>query len=70
MCLTASIHSGPGPAAINPLPSLLAALAGVLAPGGVVALVSDKGQKVPREGWQRCDHFQVGLRKVEILRAD
>jgi 23S rRNA (guanine2535-N1)-methyltransferase len=55
-------------AVLQPLQALLEALAGVLSPGGLVALVSDKGQKVQRAGWQRCDHFQVGLRRIEILR--
>jgi 23S rRNA G2445 N2-methylase RlmL len=51
----------------NPLQSLLSALSGVLAPGGVVAIASDKQQKVPRDGYRRVDHFQVGKRKIEIL---
>jgi methylase of polypeptide subunit release factors len=54
-------------AGVNPLQTLLAALRGCLAPGGLVALASDKGQKVPRDGWRRRDHFQLGLRRIEIL---
>lgn len=51
----------------NPLQSLLSALTGVLAPGGVVAIASDKQQKIPRDGYRRVDHFQIGKRKIEIL---
>lgn len=51
----------------NPLQLLLSTLRGVLAPGGVVAIASDKQQKIPRDGYRRVDHFQVGKRKIEIL---
>jgi predicted RNA methylase len=54
----------------NPLQSLLSALTGVLAPGGLVAIAFDKQQKVPRDGYRRVDHFQVGKRKIEILQPE
>lgn len=51
----------------NPLQALLSSLSSVLAPGGVVAIASDKHQKIPRDGYRRVDHFQIGKRKIEIL---
>jgi len=60
----------------DPLAALLSALRGVMAPGGMLALISDKAQKVPRTDplgvpkeacWRRLDHFQMGKRKIEIL---
>jgi len=52
----------------NPLWTMLDALLGVLSRSSVVAIVSDKGQKVSHEGYQRLERFQVGKRRVIILK--
>jgi len=52
----------------NPLWSMLDALLGVLSQSSIVAVVSDKGQKVSLEGYQRLERFQVGKRRVLILK--
>lgn len=52
----------------NPLWSMLDALTDVLSPSCIVAVASDKGQKVSHERYQRVEHFQVGKRRVVILR--
>lgn len=54
----------------NPLTSMLDALLDVLSPSGIVALVSDKGQKPSHQRYQRLEHFQIGKRRVVILRPD
>jgi 23S rRNA (guanine2535-N1)-methyltransferase len=53
---------------LNPLWSMLEALRGVLSPSSVVAIISDKGQKAAHERYQRVEHFQVGKRRVTILK--
>jgi tRNA G10 N-methylase Trm11 len=53
---------------INPLWSMLDALIGVLSPSSVVAIVSDKGQKVSHESYQRMEQFQSGKRRAIILK--
>lgn len=57
----------PAAAGAGPLAALQAALRSLLAPGGLLALITDKQQKAPRADWRRLDHFQVGKRRVEIL---
>ncbi len=52
----------------NPLTSMLDAVLGVLSPSSVVAIASDKGQKAAHERFQQVEHFQVGKRRVAILR--
>jgi hypothetical protein len=52
----------------NPLWSMLDALPGVLSQSSIVAIVSDKGQKVSHDGYQRLERFQVGKRRVIILK--
>jgi 23S rRNA (guanine2535-N1)-methyltransferase len=52
----------------EPLGSMLEALLGILSPASVVAIVSDKGQKVLHEGYQRIEKFQIGKRRVVILK--
>ena len=51
----------------GPLWALLEALRPVLAPGAVVAIVSDKTQKPRHEAYARADRFQIGHRRVEVL---
>ena len=53
---------------VDPLGSMLEALLGILSPSSVVAIVSDKQQKVLHEGYQRIEKFQVGKRRVVILK--
>ena len=52
----------------DPIHAMLEALLGVLSPTGVVAIASDKQQKVAHERYQRIEHFQVGKRRVVILK--
>jgi SAM-dependent methyltransferase len=52
----------------NPIHAMLEALLGVLSPASVVAISCDKGQKAAHEKYQRLEHFQVGKRRVVILR--
>lgn len=52
----------------NPIGSMLNVLLGILSPSGIVAIVSDKRQKVSHESYQRVEQFQVGKRRVVLLR--
>lgn len=52
----------------NPLTSMLEALFEVLSPSSVLAIVSDKQQKAIHRRFERVEHFQVGKRRVVILR--
>ena len=47
---------------------LLGALTGVLQHTAVIAVVSDKAQKAAHDGYRRIEQFQVGKRRVVILR--
>jgi hypothetical protein len=51
----------------NPLRKMLGALLSVLSPPSVVAIVSDKKQKVSHESYRRVEQFQLGKRRVVIL---
>ena len=51
-----------------PLGSMLDALIGVLSASSIVAVVSDKGQKVAHKSYQRVEQFQIGKRRVVILK--
>ena len=53
---------------LNPLWLMLNGLIGILSPESIVAIVSDKQQKVSHEGFQRIEQFQIGKRRVAILR--
>ncbi len=53
----------------NPLWSMLNALIGALSSSGILAIVSDKGQRASHEKYQRVEQFQVGKRRIEILRT-
>jgi 23S rRNA (guanine2535-N1)-methyltransferase len=55
-------------AASNPLGSMLEALLPVLSETSVVAIVSDKGQRAAHERYRRLEQFQVGKRRVTILK--
>jgi tRNA G10 N-methylase Trm11 len=52
----------------NPLDSILEALPGTLSSSAIVAIVSDKQQKVSHGSYERIERFQVGKRRIVILR--
>jgi tRNA G10 N-methylase Trm11 len=52
----------------NPLTSMLNALLGVLSPSSIVAISSDKQQKAMHKHYERIEHFQVGKRRIVILK--
>lgn len=51
-----------------PASSMLDALLEVLSASSIVAIASDKQQKAVHQGYQRLEQFQVGKRRVVILR--
>jgi len=53
---------------INPLRAMLKALMNILSKSSIVAIVSDKQQKVSHENYQRIEQFQIGKRRVVILK--
>jgi hypothetical protein len=53
---------------LDPLWSMLEALYPILSASAIVAVISDKGQKAAHERYQRMEHFQVGKRRVAILK--
>ncbi|HVF24915.1 MAG TPA: hypothetical protein VNA23_03450 [Anaerolineales bacterium] len=53
---------------LNPLWLMLNGLIGILSSASIVAIVSDKKQKVSHESFQRIEQFQIGKRRVVILR--
>ena len=52
----------------GPAWAMLNALLGVLAPGGLVAVAADKHQKITHDRYQRMKRFQVGKRRITILK--
>ncbi|MCB0200290.1 MAG: hypothetical protein KDI03_09490 [Anaerolineae bacterium] len=52
----------------DPLWLMLDALMGTLSTSSIVAIASDKQQKVSHEGYQRVEQFLVGKRRVVILK--
>jgi len=52
----------------NPIWSMLKTLLNVLSPTSLVTIVSDKGQKITHENYQRVKQFQIGKRRVHILK--
>ena len=52
----------------DPVRTMLEALLRVLSPVSVVAIASDKGQKISHEQYQRVEHFQIGKRRIVILK--
>lgn len=53
---------------VDPIGSMLSALTGILSPSSILAIVSDKQQRVAHESFQRVEQFQVGKRRVAILK--
>jgi hypothetical protein len=41
---------------------------GVLAPGGLVAIAADKQQKIVHDRYRRLERFQIGKRRITILK--
>jgi 23S rRNA (guanine2535-N1)-methyltransferase len=60
-------HAADSNAPSDPLKAMLDTLQGVVSASSVLAIVSDKQQKVSHERYQRIEHFQVGKRRVVIL---
>jgi tRNA G10 N-methylase Trm11 len=52
----------------NPIRSMLNTLKNILSASSVVAIVSDKGQKIAHENYQRIKQFQIGKRRIHILK--
>ena len=52
----------------SPVWQMLEALRLVLSPHAVVAVASDKGQKLSHQGYQRIERFRVGKRQVALLK--
>ena len=52
----------------DPVRAMLEGLLTILSPISVVAIASDKAQKVAHEAYQRVEHFQIGKRRVVILK--
>jgi hypothetical protein len=61
-------HGSDSNALINPIWSMLNALIGILSPTSVVAIASDKQQKGSHESYQRIEQFQIGKRRVVVLK--
>jgi 23S rRNA G2445 N2-methylase RlmL len=61
-------HSQWQDANANPIYAMLDALLGILLPTSIVAIASDKQQKVAHERYRRLERFQIGKRQVVILR--
>jgi len=57
-----------GDAGSDPLWRMLEALRPVLSPGAVVAVASDKGQTPAHDAYRRADRFQIGKRRIVLLR--
>ena len=53
---------------IDPLRAMLEALLGVLSPSSILAIVSDKQQKAEHPSYRRLEKFQIGKRRVMILK--
>jgi hypothetical protein len=58
---------GSVPNATSPLWAVLDALLSVLHPTSIVAVISDKQQKIWHERYERVERFQIGKRRVVIL---
>ncbi len=56
------------PGTASPMGQMLKALLEVVQPTSIVAVVSDKSQKAVHAGYQRIEQFQVGKRRIVILR--
>ncbi len=50
------------------LDQMLDGLQAILRPGSVLGIVSDKAQRTTHPGFERLEHFNVGKRRIMILR--
>ncbi len=57
-----------GDTGFDPLWRMLEALRPVLSPGAVVAVASDKGQTPAHDAYRRAGRFQIGKRRIVLLR--
>jgi tRNA G10 N-methylase Trm11 len=55
-------------APFNPLKSMLDALRDIVSDSSILAIASDKQQKISHESYHRIEQFQVGKRRVVILK--
>jgi 23S rRNA (guanine2535-N1)-methyltransferase len=62
------VKSGSELSPSDPLYSMLTALLAILSPISIVAIISDKQQKIKHQNYERLEQFQVGKRRVGILR--
>jgi 23S rRNA (guanine2535-N1)-methyltransferase len=60
-------HANEAPPGTAPLWLLLDNLRPVLAPAGVVAVVSSKAERAAHAGFRRVEHFLAGKRRVTVL---
>ncbi len=51
----------------NRMDALLESVSPMLAPGGIVVLASDKGQRATHADWRRVEKIVSGKRRIEIL---
>ncbi|CAG1001929.1 MAG: hypothetical protein IAE83_05880 [Anaerolinea sp.] len=61
---TGDALEAPNPA----IPQLLESLQPILQPQSIVAICADKQQKVVHPEFRRVDHFQIGKRRIVLLR--
>jgi tRNA G10 N-methylase Trm11 len=52
----------------DPVWSMLEALTRILSPSSIVAIASDKKQRISHDSYQRLEKFQIGKRQVVILK--
>ena len=54
--------------AIDPISTMLDVLRTILSSSSIVAIASDKRQKVSHEMYRRIEQFEIGKRRVEIMK--
>jgi 23S rRNA (guanine2535-N1)-methyltransferase len=54
--------------AVSPISAMLEALSEFLSPQSIVAIATDKTQKVAHDKYRRLEKFQIGKRLINILR--
>jgi tRNA G10 N-methylase Trm11 len=52
----------------NPVGAMLQGLSGILHAGSLVAVASDKHQRIAQEGYERVERFQIGKRQIVLLK--
>ena len=62
-------HSQWQEAGDSPTQAMLTALIPLLSPNSIIAIASDKQQKITHAHYERAEHFQLGKRRVVILKA-